>query len=40
MRKKFVQMSFYDIYNDVSEAIEDKKPKLVKLLENTSILKR
>lgn len=26
-------MSFYDIYNDVSEAIEDKKPKLVKLLE-------
>ncbi len=33
MRKKYVQMSFYDIYNDVSEAIEDKKPKLVKLLE-------
>ena len=33
MRKKYVQMSLYDIYNDVSEAIENKKPKLIMLLE-------
>lgn len=33
MRKKCVQMSLYDIYNDVSEAIENKKPKLIMLLE-------
>ena len=33
MRKKYVQMSFSDIYNDVSETIENKKPKLISLLE-------
>lgn len=33
MRKKVVQMSLMDIYNDVSEAIEKKKPKVIELLE-------
>ena len=33
MRKKYVQMSLSDIYNDVSESIENKKPKLIMLLE-------
>ena len=33
MRKKFVQMSLSDIYDDVSLAIEEKKPKLISLLE-------
>jgi hypothetical protein len=33
MRKKSVQMSLSDIYNDVSEAVENKKPKVISLLE-------
>ena len=33
MRKKNVQMSLFDIYNDVSEAVENKKPKVISLLE-------
>lgn len=33
MRKKYMQMSLSDIYNDVSRAIEEKKPKLIALLE-------
>lgn len=33
MRKKSVQMSLSDIYNDVSEAVENKKPKVIPLLE-------
>lgn len=33
MRKNNVQMSLFDIYNDVSEAVENKKPKLITLLE-------
>lgn len=33
MRKKYVQMTISDIYNDVSEAIENKKPKIIMLLE-------
>ncbi len=33
MRKNSVQMSLFDIYNDVSEAVETKKPKLIALLE-------
>lgn len=33
MRNKNVQMSLYDIYNDVSEAVEKKKPKVIALLE-------
>lgn len=33
MRKKSVQMSLFDIYNDVSEAVEKKKPKIIALLE-------
>lgn len=33
MRKKYVQMTISDIYNDVSEAIENKKPKIITLLE-------
>lgn len=32
MRNK-MQMSLFDIYNDVSEAVEKKKPKLIALLE-------
>ncbi len=34
MRNKVVQMSLWDIYNDVSEAVENKKPKLIVLLED------
>jgi len=33
MRNKCVQMSLFDIYNDVSEAVESKKPKVIALLE-------
>jgi len=33
MRKKYIQMSLFDIYNDVSEAVENKKPKVIALLE-------
>ena len=33
MRNKNVQMSLFDIYNDVSEAVENKKPKIIALLE-------
>jgi len=33
MQKKYIQMSLFDIYNDVSEAIENKKPKFISLLE-------
>ncbi len=33
MRKKYVQMFLFDIYNDVSEAVENKKPKVISLLE-------
>ena len=33
MRNKSVQMSLFDIYNDVSEAVEKKKPKIIALLE-------
>ena len=37
MRKKCVQMSLYDIYNDVTEAVENKKPKLIMLLEEADV---
>ena len=33
MRNKSVQMSFIDIYNGVLESMEEKKPELVRLLE-------
>ena len=33
MRNKCVQMSLSDIYNDVSQSIEEHKPELIKLLE-------
>ena len=33
MRKKNVQMSFEDIYNGVSESMENRKSELVSLLE-------
>ena len=33
MRKSAVQISLFDIYNGVSEAIEQKKPELIQLLE-------
>ncbi len=33
MRNKMVQMSIFDIYENVSETIEQDKPKLIKLLE-------
>ncbi|NLE13900.1 MAG: hypothetical protein GX628_09550 [Clostridiales bacterium] len=33
MRKKLVQMSLSYIYNDLSQAIEEKKPKLISLFE-------
>ncbi len=33
MRKKVVPMSMFDIYENVSEAMEQDKPKLIKLLE-------
>jgi len=33
MRKSAVQISLFDIYNGVSESIEQKKPELVRLLE-------
>ena len=33
MRNKSVQMSFLDIYNGVLESMEEKKPELVRLLE-------
>jgi len=33
MRKKYMQMSLFDIYNDVSEAVENKKSKIIALLE-------
>lgn len=33
MQKKVVQMSLFDIYNDVSETVENKKPKMIALLE-------
>ena len=33
MRNKWVQMSLYDIYNGVSQSIEEHKPELIQLLE-------
>lgn len=33
MRNKYVQMSLYDIYNEVSGSIEENKPELVRILE-------
>ena len=33
MRKSAVQISLWDIYNGVSEAIEQHKPQLIRLLE-------
>ena len=33
MRNKNVQMSMFDIYNEVSEAMEEHKPELIQLLE-------
>ena len=33
MRNKAVQMSLFDIYNGVLDSIEEKKPKLITLLE-------
>ena len=33
MRNKYVQMSLYDIYNGVSQSMEEHKPELIQLLE-------
>ena len=33
MRNKFEQLSLFDIYTDVSEAIEQQKPELIRLME-------
>ena len=33
MRKSAVQISLWDIYNSVSEAIKQHKPQLIRLLE-------
>ena len=33
MRKKYVQLSLFDIYTDVLESIEENKPKVIKLID-------
>ncbi len=33
MRKKYVQISFFDTYTDITDSMESNKPELIRLLE-------